>query len=47
MWRCAICETNNDDQAVSCIVCGSLRADNEKLAREAAETAAQEENHEV
>ena len=40
MWRCAICETNNDDQAVSCIVCGSLRADSEKLAREAAEAAA-------
>ena len=42
MWRCAICETNNDDQATSCIVCGSLRVESEKLAQEAGEYAAQE-----
>lgn len=45
MWRCAICETNNDEQAVSCIVCGSMRTDSEKLAQEAAsadDAAAQE-----
>lgn len=47
MWRCAICETNNDDQSASCIVCGSLRADSEKLAQEAVYAAVQSDVQET
>lgn len=31
MWRCTRCETQNDDQNMHCIICGSLRTEQEKL----------------
>lgn len=30
MWRCSICETMNDDNAVRCVVCGTSRRESEE-----------------